>query len=120
MCAGRDLGERDSHQMQEWGPRREAYRRCCWVSTAITGKTLGARRAVRFESCVAPQQRQIWALRAEGFAGVRTNSRRPSDCRDSPLASLWITSVQGLSPSHGRPLRLPGALLCREGEWPNW
>ena len=73
MCAGRDLGERDSHQMQKWGPRREAYRRCCWVSTAITGKTLGARRAVRFESCVAPQQRQIWALRAESFAGVRTN-----------------------------------------------
>jgi hypothetical protein len=73
MCAGRDLGERDSHHMQKWGPRREAYRRCCWVSTAITGKTVGAGRAVRFESCVAPHQRQIWALGAEGFAGVRTD-----------------------------------------------
>ena len=73
MCAGRDLGERDSHQMHKWGASEGSVSKVLLGVNRNNRKELGARRAVRFESFVALQQRQIWALRAEGLAGVRTN-----------------------------------------------
>ena len=73
MCAGRDLGERDSHQMQKWGVSEGSVSKVLLGVNRKNRKDVGRQTGCPVRVCVAPQQRQIWALRAEGFAGVRTN-----------------------------------------------
>ena len=89
MCAGMDLGGRDPHQMQKWGASGGSVSKVLLGVNRNNRKDDGARRALRFEPCVAPQQRQIWALRAEGLAGVSTNVRHQARHLASPAWHGW-------------------------------
>jgi len=65
---------------------------------------LDARRAVQFESCVAPQAGRIWALRAEGLAGVRTNDEVKRPAGEIPKHQAAIQNVfMSLGPQADSP-----------------
>ena len=73
MCAGRDLGERDPHHMQELGASEGT------VSKVLLSVNRNNRKDVRRQTGCPVRvlrgspSRANWALRAKGLAGVRTN-----------------------------------------------
>ena len=77
MCAGRDLGERDSHHMQQWGASEGS------VSKVLPGvnrnnrnnrnnrKDVGRQTGCPVRVLLGSPSRANWALDGKDFSGVK-------------------------------------------------
>jgi hypothetical protein len=89
MCAGRDLGERDSHQMQQWAASERSVSKVLLSVNRNNRKNVGRQTGCPVRVLRGSPSRANWALGTEGLAGVRTNVSHQARHLASPAWHGW-------------------------------